>query len=170
MENKKSNSNAIINRSNNIVAARNGSADVVKGDNVGKVTVIEHRKKSKTPLNFGLIFAIVAFTVLAVFLIMNFAETNNYNSQIAELRDELTELQKTANKLKVRLDSKNDLVEIEEYATENLGMIKAGGLTRINITALPENGGDTYHYEDGDENGIGVLLAGLGEVFRDFFD
>ncbi|MBQ6183153.1 MAG: septum formation initiator family protein [Clostridia bacterium] len=170
MEKKITNKNAIIKRSNNIAPARSGSSSVVKSVKSEKVTVIEHRKKSKTPLPLGIIFTICAVTLLFVFLVMNYAEVDSYNAQIAELRDELTELQKTASKLKVRLEKKNDLVEIEEYATDELGMVKAAGLTRINITALPENGGDTYKYDDGDENGIGVLLAGFGEVFRDFFD
>lgn len=170
MENKKTNRDAIIKKSNKIVLARSDSSAVVKSENKAKVTVIEHRRKSKTPLPIGVIFTIIAVTVLFVFLVMNYAEMDNYNSQIAEMRDEITELQKTAAKLKVRLEKKNDLVEIEEYATEQLGMVKPSGLTRINITALPENGGETYKYDDGDENGIGVLLAGFGEVFRDFFD
>ena len=170
MANKNSNPRGIIKRSKNEAPARKNSTDVISREEGRRVTVIEHRKKSRTPISVGAIFVIAVMAVLMVFLVMNFAEIDSYNQQIAEMRDELTELQKTAGKLRVRLEKKNDLVYVEDYATQNLGMVKSNGLTRINITALPENGGDTYKYDDGDENGLGVLLAGFGEVFRDFFD
>ena len=150
---------------------QNKALTVVKSDNAlsTRVTVVESKRKPKTPISIGALFAVVTITLLLVFVVMNFAEIDNYNSDIAELRDELTELQKSADKLEMRLDKKNDLVTFEDYAVNELGMVKSGGLTRINITALPEDRGTTYKY-DSDETGIGVLLSGFSEVFRNFFD
>ena len=152
-------------------SSQNRSLAVVKSENAlsTRVTVVESKRKPKTPISIGALFAVVTITLLLVFVVMNFAEIDNYNSDIAELRDELTELQKSADKLEMRLDKKNDLIAFEDYAVNELGMVKSGGLTRINITALPEDRGTTYRY-DSDETGIGVLLSGFGEVFRNFFD
>ncbi len=151
--------------------AQNRSLAVKKSENSlsERVTVVSSKRKPKTPISAGAVFAVVTITLLLVFVVMNYAEIDNYNSDIAELRDELTELQKSADKLEQKLDKKNDLVAFEEYAVNELGMVKSGGLTRINITALPEDRGTTYRY-DSDETGIGVLLSGFGEVFKNFFD
>lgn len=152
-------------------SAQNKELAVAKKDNAlsTRVTVVNSKRKPKTPISIGALFAVVTITLLLVFVVMNYAEIDNYNSDIAELRDELTELQKSAVKLEQRLDKKNDLVDFEEYAVNELYMVKSGGLTRINITALPEDRGTTYKY-DSDKSGIGLLLSGFGEVFKNFID
>lgn len=137
---------------------------------VKRTMIIESKKKNKKPLPVGTIFTIAVMTLLFIFLIMNYAEIDNYNSEIASLKDELTEMQKDADKLDQRLDKKNDLVSFEEYAADKLGMVKETELTKINITALPENTGEAFKYGDDERTGIGVLLSGFGEVIKDFFD
>lgn len=136
---------------------------------VRRTVIIETKKKNKKPLPVGAIFTIAVMTLLFIFLLMNYAEIDNYNREVATLKDQLTDLQKNADKLEQRLDKKNDLVFFEEYAVDKLGMVKASELTRINITALPENTGEAFRYDD-ERTGIGVLLSGFGAVIRDFFD
>lgn len=145
-------------------SVQNGKKHIVK-----RTMVIESKKKNKKPLPIGAIFTIAVTTLLFIFLLMNYAEIDDYNQEVAELRDRLTELQKDADRLEQRLDKKNDLIYFKEYALNELGMVKETELTRINITALPENIGEAFKYDDR-PGGAGVLLAGIGEVIRDFFD
>ena len=101
---------------------------------------------------------------------MNYAEVDKYNSSIAELKSQLTDLQKEADKLEQRLDRKDDLIYIEEYASEKLGMVKSTDLQRVNVTLIGKDDGDIYKYDDGQEGGLGVLLSGFGKIIRDFFN
>ncbi|MEG1743239.1 MAG: septum formation initiator family protein [Clostridia bacterium] len=132
--------------------------------------IITKKKKNKTPFPIGKIFPLLLVTAMVLFMVMNYAEIDKYNSDIAELKGQLTDLQKEANKLEQRLDKKNNLVYIEEYATEELGMVKSTDLTRVNITLVGEDKGDIIKYNDGKEGGLGTLLSGFGEVIRNFFE
>ncbi len=181
MDTNKNENKAIIKKSNNqpirggegqsVELRRRGSknANVRPEQTANRVVVVETKKRNKKPLPVGSIFTIAVMTLLFIFLIMNYAEIDNNNREVASLKDQLTDLQKAADKLEQRLDKKNDLVYFEEYAVENLGMVKSTDLTQINITALPENTGEAFRYDD-ERTGIGVLLAGFGDVLRDFFD
>jgi len=192
MDTNKNENKAIIKRSNNQAVRRSNSQSVeLRHDNgknaaghdiekqtagretkkysVRRVVVIETKKRNKKPLPVGAIFTIAVMTLLFIFLLMNYAEIDNYNREAASLKDQLTDLQKEADKLEQRLDKKNDLIYFEEYAVDKLGMVKSTELTQINITALPENTGEAFKYDD-ERTGIGVLLSGFGDVIRDFFD
>ncbi len=132
--------------------------------------IIDYRKKDKQPFPYVTVISIFTMAVLLLILMINFAEVDRYNSNIAELRNRVTALEKEAQGLEQRLDRKNDLIYIEEYATERLGMINSGELQRVNITLIDKDEGEIYRYEDESEGGIGVLLSVFGESIREFFD
>ncbi len=185
MDTKNNSGKAIINTSNKAKAGKNKPQSVehsLRNKNISPAAkaaprgrtaeplVIETKKKDKKPLPIGSIFTIAVTTLLFIFLLMNYAEIDNYNSEIASLKDELTELQKSAEKLSQRLDRKNNLIYFEDYAVNELGMVKSSELTRINITTLPENTGAAFRYDDYERGGFGLLLSGFGEVLKNFFD
>ena len=116
------------------------------------------------------VLGIVTLTVLLLLLMMNYAEVDRYNGSIADLKSQLTDLQKEADKLEQRLDRKDDLVYVEEYASEKLGMVKSTDLQRISVSLIDKDNADVYKYDDGDEGGLGVLLSGFGRIIRNFFN
>lgn len=132
--------------------------------------IINYRKKDKAPFPMAFVLGIVTLTVLLLLLMMNYAEVDRYNGSIADLKSQLTDLQKEADKLEQRLDRKDDLVYVEEYASEKLGMVKSTDLQRISVTLIDKDNADVYKYDDGDERGLGVLLSGFGRIIRNFFN
>ena len=126
--------------------------------------IINYRKKDKAPFPMAFVLGIVTLTVLLLLLMMNYA------GSIADLKSQLTDLQKEADKLEQRLDRKDDLVYVEEYASEKLGMVKSTDLQRISVTLIDKDNADVYKYDDGDEGGLGVLLSGFGRIIRNFFN
>ncbi|MGI6716709.1 MAG: septum formation initiator family protein [Eubacteriales bacterium] len=162
---KNNTSKGVIKAEKSNLPSRDGRKYIVK-----RTVIIETKKRNKKPLPLGAIFTIAVTTLLFIFLLMNYAEIDSYNREVATLKDRLTDLKKDADKLEQRLDKKNDLIYFEQYAVDKLGMVKETELTRINITALPENTGDAFKYDDEKPRGIGVLLSGFGDVIRDFFD
>lgn len=174
MDTTKNAQTAIIKKSNNTGSMGERALSVGKTPSgsknaVRRVMVIESKKQNKKPLPVGVIFTIAVTTLLFIFLIMNYAEIDRNNREVASLKDQLTQLQKAADKLSQRLDKKNDLVYFEDYAIEKLNMVKSADLTQINITAKREDMGEAFRYDD-ERTGIGVLLAGIGDILREFFE
>lgn len=163
----------LINKSTAVRTDKIVPSRMVKGKTLTarrRVRLVTMRKKNKSPFPLGVVLSAVLMTVVALFMMMNYAEIDRYNSDIADMKSQLTDLQNEATKLEQRLDRKNNLVYIEDYATEKLGMVKSNELTRINITLIDKDEGEIVKYNDGNEGGMGILLSGFGEVIRNFFD
>ena len=116
-----------------------------------------------------MVFTTAAFTLLFLFMMLNYVELDKYNSQIADLKSEMTDLKTEEDKLRVKLERRDDLVYIEDYALNQLGMVKAEELETYYVDIKAEDKADIITYEDTKESGIGVLLSGVGQTIRSFF-
>ncbi len=132
------------------------------------ITVRKERKERK-PFPLGIVLVLTVITVLFLFMMMNYAEIDQYNSEIRDLRNQLGELQNQQKKLEVRLENKDDRAAFEQYAIEELGMVKADSLNKYIITLSPDDKTEIMEYEEEKESGFGYLLSGLSEVVRGFF-
>ncbi|PKM61835.1 MAG: hypothetical protein CVU97_06680 [Firmicutes bacterium HGW-Firmicutes-21] len=130
--------------------------------------IITIRKKEKSPFPIAIVFTSVIVTVLFLFMMMNYAEIDKYNNEIGKLDAKITRLKNDEYNLSIKLDKKDDLVEIEKFATTELGMVKKETLPRKHISLLPNDKGEIIKYDDGEEGGFGFMLAGIGEIIRDF--
>jgi len=131
--------------------------------------VITIRKKEKAPFPISIIFTSVIITALFIFMMMNYAELDKYNSEIAKSEQMLTELKQQQHDLSVKLDKKDDPIYIKNYAREKLGMVKKETLPYETINLQPSDKTEVIWYDDGDgEGGLGFLLAGIGEVINNF--
>ena len=77
------------------------------------------------------VLGIVTLTVLLLLLMMNYAEVDRYNGSIADLKSQLTDLQKEADKLEQRLDRKDDLVYFETKLL--MGIFQNSGIRSKNM-------------------------------------
>jgi cell division protein FtsB len=132
------------------------------------ITVRKERKERK-PFPLGIVLVLSIITVLFLFMMMNYAEIDQYNGEIRDLRNQLGELQNQQKKLEVRLENKDDRVAFEQYAIEELGMVKADTLNKYIITLSPEDKTEIMEYEEEKDSGFGYLLSGLAEVLDGFF-
>ena len=102
-------------------------------------------------------------------MMMNYAEIDKYNSSVTELKNEVASLQSEQKKLEQKLENKDDRVAYEEYASEELGMVKSDTLNKYIITLSPEDKTEIMEYDGETNDGFGYLLSGIVEVIRDFF-
>ncbi|HAN20342.1 MAG: hypothetical protein A2Y15_03950 [Clostridiales bacterium GWF2_36_10] len=144
---------------------RNSSLRAVRSPQI--ITV---RKKERSPFPTAVIFTSVIITALFLFMMMNYAEIDKYNSENAQLSAKITQLENEEANLRVKLDKKDNLVEIEKRATQELGMVKEDTLEHRNINLTREDKIEIVRYNDGEEGGFGFLLTGIGEVIRDFIE
>ena len=154
---------------NTLVPAKKAAAPV-KRHAVREPKFITVKKKEKQPFPFVTIAFLTAITALFLFMMMNYAEIDKYNSSVTDLRNEVAELQEEQKKLEIRLENKDDRAAFEQYAIENLGMVKSNSLNRYYIALNPSDKTEIIEYEEEEQGGFGYLLSGLAEVLRDFIN
>lgn len=135
-----------------------------------KFITVRKRRHERAPFPFGVVFMLIVITALFLFMMMNYAEIDQYNSDIRDLRNELAEMQTEQTKLEARLSNKDNRAAFEEYATEQLGMVKADTLDKYIVTLSPSDKTEIMEYEDEGDTGFGYLFSGLAEVMRGFFE
>ncbi len=91
----------------------------------------------KTPFPYAIIFLSLLCSVLFMYMIFNYVEINERTAAIADLKSEITSLDKEENDLNTALDKKNDLAYIEKVAREELGMVKIDEVMKKYITMDP---------------------------------
>lgn len=137
---------------------------------VRSVRIENIKKKDKAPFPWAIVLTAVIFTAMFLFMMMNYAEVDKYNSELTELNSQLNTMKKTQSELEVQLSNKYNLDEIKDYAESELGMVKKETLRKTYIVIEQDDKAEMTTYDDGEEGGFGYLLAGLGEVITDFFE
>lgn len=158
---------AVAKRADKKVAKRNSNLHAVRAPRIVNV-----KKENKAPFPWSVVFVAVLLTGMFLFMMMNYAEVDKYRSEITNLNNKVATMEKTQDELEVTLGNKYDIGEIDKYAENELGMtngpVPEDKLYRVNFEQ--EDRTEMHTYDDGEEGGFGFLLAGLGEVIRDFMD
>ena len=130
------------------------------------------RTKTKTAAKQGIsLFAVAggaSVIVLAVALLMSYVELNTIANESYELREELEALQIEETKLQIEYESTFRLDEVEEYATNMLGMVRAGN---DQVKYLSNRAVDQAVILDtnGVETGISASLKSLFTTIAEYF-
>ena len=160
---KKSSAVVVRNKKSN-TAKRTSNLHAVRAPRVVNV-----KKKDKTPFPWSMVFVALILTGMFLFMMMNYAEVDKYRSEINDINQKITAMEKTQDELEVQYSNKYNIGEIEKYAREELGMTNIEGEYHI-ITPEFEDKTEMQEYDDGEEGGFGFLLTGLGEVIGDFLN
>jgi len=131
------------------------------------------RTKTKTAAKQGIsLFAVAGWAsviVLAVALLMSYVELNTLANQSYELREELEALQIEETKLQIAYESTFRLDEVEEYATNMLGMVRAGNDQVKYLSNRAEDQAvilDTNSVETGISASLKSLFTTIAEYFK----
>ena len=149
--------NAIVRKKKNMVAVR-------------EVPIRTERKKERAPLPIGVIFTAIIFTALFSFMIINYAEIDRYNSELGEMNQRISELKHEQDILQQKLDQKDDLTYICNYAESELGMVKYQNIPSKHVKTESVDAKSEVIVYDDKENGLGVTLCVMAEAFREFFN
>ncbi|MHB1151545.1 MAG: FtsB family cell division protein [Eubacteriales bacterium] len=93
------------------------------------------RSDIHVPLPTAIIFMSVICTVLFMYIIFNMVQISEQGREINAMKSELSALDAEKKDYEKELEAKNDLRYIEEYALNELGMVKSDQLARqyVNI-------------------------------------
>lgn len=154
-------SEAVVRLTKNVVKAYGRRA-------TRSVRIATVRKKGKAPFPTGIVFTSIMVTALILYTIINYAQINTMGNEIAELRSSVTELQKCETTLQNKLNLRYSEANIEQIASEKLGMVKSSELERKYVDLTNED--KTEIAENNDNKGFGFLLSSFAEAIKDLFD
>jgi len=107
-------------------------------------------------------------TLMVLFLVFSISEIYQTTSQISKLEDELAMLQSEAEALRLQLEEKNDIRNIEEIATAELGMVKEDSVQRRYVSLSEGEYIELVATEEKDEGASGLMLSSIFASLGDF--
>ncbi len=107
-------------------------------------------------------------TLMVLFLVFSISEIYQTTSQISMLEDELAMLQSEAEALRLQLEEKNDIRNIEEIATAELGMVKEDSVQRRYVSLSEGEYIELVATEEKDEGTSGLMLSSIFASLGDF--
>ena len=139
---------------------------LVKQDEVKTVKAVTRR-----PFPISAVVMVTICTLLFMFLVLSYVQINEYTIEVASLRGELSDLAGEKKELALSLEQKNDMMAIEEYAKENLGMVKSDQLTKKHISLDQQDKIEVIETEPTEDMTVvaGVMSA-IGENFTGLWE
>lgn len=138
----------------------------VKQDKVRTV-----RAKSRKPFPISAVVMVTICTLLLMFMVVSYVQINEYTIEVASLRGELTDLIGERKDLTLALEEKNDMLEIEKYATENLGMVKSDQLTKKHISLDQEDKIEVVEAEPTEDmTVVSSVMSAIADNFKGLWE
>lgn len=125
-------------------------------------------KRTKLPMNIILSILTVAALLSGVAYSANRVASSS--AELSEMKSELEEIDGQIERYKLKLEDKNDLVEIEQLAVNELNMVKEGSVEKKYVTVSE---GDRIVLENNESDmpeSFGGILSGLSAAFDDILD
>ncbi len=129
------------------------------------------KSSTKRPFPVGAVVMVTVCTLLLMFTVMSYVQINEYTIEVALLRGELTELADEKKELTLALEEKNDMLELEAYATEKLGMVKSDQLTKKHITLDQEDKVEVVETQPTEDvTVVSSVMSAIGENFKGMWE
>jgi cell division protein FtsB len=103
-------------------------------------TVLTVTSTEKASFPYSVVFLSLICSLMFFYMIFNYVQINERTSAVSDLKADIASLSFEAEELGTKLEQKNDLILIEQIATDKLGMVKIDEITKKYITMDP---GDT---------------------------
>ena len=111
----------------------------------------------------GLVAALVTVLVSMSTVITSTVSVSQATRQLSQTKDAYVEMQEIHSELENQLDLKNDMLAIEEYASEELGMVHEKYLHGEYLTEDKEDSLEVLDEgRDGEKSGLSRLLSAFG--------
>lgn len=129
------------------------------------------KAKSRNPFPLSAVVMVTICTLLLMFTVFSYVQINEYTIEVASLRGELTDLAGEKKELTLSLEEKNDMLAIEEYALENLGMVKSDQLTKKHISLDQEDKVEVVETEPTEDvTVVSGVMSAIGENFKGLWE
>ena len=127
-----------------------------------RVTRADGEKRSR-PVPAGLVAALVTVLLSMTMVISSTVSVSQATRDVSSLKENLAELKEVHGELEDQLDLKNDMLAIEEKASNELGMVHEKYLNGEYLTEELEDRLEVYdEARDGEKSGLAWLLSAFG--------
>jgi cell division protein FtsB len=123
----------------------------------------ESGAKGRRPIPAGLVAALVTVVLSMTMVITSTVSVSQATREVSELKQSVAEMREMQNELSDQLDLKNDMLAIEDKATNELGMVHEKYLNGEYLTEKSEDYMEVY-----DEDGSGGKKTGLSWLLSAF--
>ncbi len=131
--------------------------------------IVVRNKGKRKPFPVSFVFYSVVLSLVFIFLVYNYSLINSMSYENERIEAEISALADENEQLALRLDKRNDLAYIEEYAINELGMVKSTDVVKQyvslsgsdNVVVTEENIEKTY---------LGTTLNGLKNSVQKIFE
>ena len=126
-------------------------------------------KVERTRVSLSFIAILIVSTLMIMAVIFSYAQLSSSSRELSDAKETLEALQAEREDLTFQLEQKNDVRLVEKIATEKIGMVKEGAVTKRFISM---SSGDSIELEatgTAEETGGGTL-GSLLSVFTGLFD
>ncbi len=156
-------------RENGILPKEEKTAGFVYVEHCGAIGTVRDvfftkKVKSKSKSCFDKVVTVLMFSVLLFFIAGSYCEYRDTFNEIKEIESRIVECREEQAKLLMAIEQRDDLVGIEEYAVNNLGMVKSEKLTRHYVNISEKDVVTVYDDEDTNAVAQGVLLSGFRSI------
>ncbi|MBE6643183.1 MAG: septum formation initiator family protein [Clostridia bacterium] len=149
----------------------------LESNNVKVVAAVNESPKVRTikakktmPFPTSVVFVSVICTVLFMFMMLTMAQINEFTQDISALQNQLSELKKVEEDLRLDVELKNDLRVIEDAAVNQLGMVKADEVEKHYVVIGNEDKIEVEEPETTEDSLINTVMSAIGENFRKFVE
>ena len=123
----------------------------------------ERGVKRYRPIPAGLVAALVTVVVSMTMVITSTVSVSQATREVSELKESVAELREVHSELEDQLDLKNDMLAIEDRATNELGMVHEKYLNGEYLNESVEDGLEVYDEDrEEDKGGLSWLLSTFG--------
>lgn len=128
------------------------------------------KTKNSRPFPVGAVVIVTICTLLLMFTVFSYVQINEYTIEVASLRGELSTLVETRKDLELSLEEKNDMVMIEEKASE-LGLVKSDQLSKKHISLDQEDKIEVVETEPGEDmTVVSSVMSAIASNFQGFWE
>lgn len=128
------------------------------------VTESAGSRSRRRPIPVGLVATLVTVAVSMSLVISSTVLVSQSTRELSQLKSRLNEQEEVLGALSDQLDLKNDMLEIERRATEELGMVSEKYLSGQYLGDAPEDYVEIYDEKSGEDkqSGLSALLSAFG--------
>jgi hypothetical protein len=130
---------------------------------------VERRPKNIWTISLFGIFGFVSVAALVVFCLFNYVQFAGVSAEVSQLGEELIEYREEGSKLLINYEKTFDINEVEDYATNILGMVKPDSEQKQVIMTAAEDRAEIIVPEKSEISfisGLSSFLASVVEYFK----
>lgn len=128
------------------------------------------KTKNTRPFPVGAVVIVTICTFLLMFTVLSYVQINEYTIEVASLRGELSDLVETRKELELSLEEKNDMLMIEEKASE-LGLVKSDQLAKKHISLDQEDKIEVVETDPGEDmTVVSSVMSAIASNFQGLWE